>query len=52
MGNYVERLKAKLRIKKLDPKQPINAWLFVLILNIVGFVGYLYLKSNDINLSH
>ena len=50
MPNYFERLKTKLKIKKLDPDQPINAWLFVLILNVVGFLGYFYLKVNDINL--
>ena len=52
MANYIERLKAKLKIKKLDTDQPLKAWLFVLILNIVGFAGYLYLKINNINLSH
>ena len=52
MANYIERLKAKLKIKKLDTDQPLKAWLFVLILNIVGFAGYLYLKLNNINLSH
>ena len=51
MANYIERLKEKLRIKKLDSDQPINAWIFVLILNLVGFAGYFYLKVNDINLS-
>ena len=50
MTNYIDRLKAKLKIKKFDPDQPINAWLFVLILNIVGFAGYFYLKINDIQL--
>ena len=50
MSNYIERLKAKLKIKKLDSNQPVNAWLFVLMLNIVGFVGYLYLKINNIHL--
>ena len=50
MANYIERQKAKLKIKKFAPDQPINAWLFVLILNIVGFAGYFYLKINDINL--
>ena len=50
MANYLERLRSKLKIKKLDRDQPINAWLFVLILNIVGFAGYFYLKINDINL--
>ena len=50
MTNYFERLKAKLKIKKLDSDQPINAWLFVLVLNLVGFVGYFYLKINNIHL--
>ena len=50
MANYIERLKEKLKIKKFDPDQPTNAWLFVFILNIVGFAGYFYLKINDIHL--
>ena len=50
MSNYLERLKDKLKLKKFDSNQPIKAWLFVLILNIVGFVGYFYLKMNDIHL--
>ena len=52
MKNYFERLKAKLKIKKLDSNQPVSAWLFVLILNILGFAGYFYLKINNINLGH
>ena len=50
MTNYIERLNAKLKIKKLDSKQPISAWLFVLILNVIGFAGYFYLKLNNIHL--
>ena len=50
MANYIERLKSKLRIKKLDSNQPINAWLFVLFLNVLGFAGYFYLKINDIHI--
>ena len=50
MANYIERLKAKLKIKKLESDQPIKAWLFVLILNIIGFAGYFYLKVNNIHL--
>ena len=52
MANYIERLKNKLKIKKLDPNQPIKAWIFVLILNLVGFAGYFYLKINNIQLSN
>ena len=51
MAKYIERLKNKIKIKKIDPEQPIGAWIFVLILNIVGFAGYFYLKINHIQLS-
>ncbi|ABM72142.1 Conserved hypothetical protein [Prochlorococcus marinus str. MIT 9515] len=50
MSNYREKLKAKLKIKKLDSDQPIKTWLFVLLLNVVGFAGYFYLKINNIHL--
>ncbi len=52
MANYIERLRNKIKIKKLDSKQPIGAWIFVIILNIVGFSGYLYLKINHIQLGN
>ena len=51
MANYIEKLKDKIKIKKLDSNQPIGAWIFVAILNIVGFAGYFYLKINHIQLS-
>ena len=50
MAKYIERLKDKIKIKKFDSKQPIGAWIFVVILNVVGFAGYLYLKINHIQL--
>ena len=50
MSNYIERLKNKIKIKKFDNKQPIGAWIFVLLLNVVGFAGYFYLKINHIQL--
>ena len=52
MAKYIERLKDKIRIKKLDSNQPIRAWIFVVILNIVGFAGFFYLKINHIELSN
>ena len=52
MKNYVEKLKNKLKLKKLDTQQPIKAWIFVLLLNVVGFAGYIYLKLNDIHLGN
>ena len=52
MAKYIERLKDKISIKKLDSNQPIRAWIFVVILNIVGFVGYFYLKINHIELGN
>ena len=50
MTNYIDRLKDKLKIKKLDSDQPIRAWIFVIVLNIVGFAGFIYLKINNIQL--
>jgi len=52
MAKYIERLKDKIKIKKLDSKQPVGAWIFVVILNIVGFAGYFYLKINHIELGN
>ena len=52
MTNYIERLKNKIKIKKFDSKQPIGAWLFVILLNMIGFAGYFYLKINNIQLSN
>ncbi len=50
MAKYIARLRDKIKIKKFDSKQPIGAWIFVLILNLVGFAGYFYLKINNIQL--
>ena len=52
MAKYIERLKDKISIKKLDSNQPIRAWIFVVILNVVGFAGYFYLKINHIELGN
>ena len=50
MAKYIERLKKKIKIKKFDSDQPLGAWIFVLLLNVVGFAGYFYLKINHIQL--
>ena len=50
MSNYIERFKNKIKIKKFDSNQPLGAWIFVIVLNIVGFAGYYYLKLNHIQL--
>ncbi len=50
MANFIEKLKNKFKIKKFDSDQPIGAWVFVLLLNIVGFAGYFYMKLNNIHL--
>ena len=50
MAKYIERLRDKIKIKKFDSNQPIGAWIFVIVLNIVGFIGYFYLKRNNIHL--
>ena len=50
MANFIEKLKNNLKLKKFRSDQPIGAWVFVLLLNIVGFAGYFYMKLNNINL--
>ena len=49
MAKYIERLRNKLKIKKIDSQQPIKAWIFVVILNVVGLAGYFYLKIHNVN---
>ena len=50
MAKYIERLKDKVKLKKIDSNQPIGSWFFVVMLNIIGFTGYFYLKLNHIQL--
>ena len=52
MSNYIEKLKNKFKVKKLDSKQPIRAWIFVILLNVIGFGGYFYLKINNFQLGN
>ena len=52
MTKYIERLKDKVKIKKFESNQPIGAWIFVIVLNIIGFTGYFYLKVNHIQLGY
>jgi len=50
--NYFYKLKEKFRIKKIDSEQPRETWIFVIILNIIGFLGFFVLKFYGINLSN
>ena len=50
MPKYLERLKDKFKIKKFNSNQPTGAWIFVLLLNLLGFAGYFYFKLNNIQL--
>ena len=51
-NNYFYRLKEKFTIKKFDSEQPKGAWIFVVALNIIGFLGYFILNSYGINLGN
>ena len=48
--NYFYKIKEKFRIKKIDSKQPVGTWIFVITLNIIGFIGLFVLKFYGINL--
>mgnify|MGYP001419581541 FL=1 len=48
--DYFYRLKEKFRLKKLDSEQPKGAWIFVITLNLIGFIGYFVLKFYGISL--
>tara|TARA_Y100001978_G_scaffold196856_1_gene206881 strand:+ start:373 stop:540 length:168 start_codon:yes stop_codon:yes gene_type:complete len=48
--NYFFKLKEKFRIKKIESEQPFGTWIFVITLNIIGFIGLFVLKFNGINL--
>ena len=50
-NNYFYRLKEKLRLKKIDSEQPKGTWIFVITLNILGFIGYFILNFYGINLT-
>ena len=50
--NYLSRLKEKLKIKKIDSKQPRGAWTFVIVLNIIAFLGYLALNFYGIKITN
>ena len=36
--NYFYKLKEKFKIKKFDSDQPSRTWIFVITLNIIGFM--------------
>ena len=44
--SYFYKLKEKFRIKKIDSEQPSGTWMFVIILNIVGLLGFLVYKKD------
>ena len=49
--NYFYKLKKRFSIKNLDSKQPKSIWIFVLALNLIGFIGYIILTSYGIDLN-
>ena len=49
--NYFDKLKKRLSIKNFDSNQPKSIWIFVVILNLLGFIGYFILNIYGIDLS-
>ena len=50
--NYLHKLKEKFVLKKIDSKQPIGTWIFVIILNIFAFIGYFVFNLYGINVTN
>ena len=48
--SYFYKFKEKFSIKKIDSEQPSGIWIFVIMLNIIGLLGFLALKLYGINL--
>ncbi len=46
--DFVGRFKKKFEIKKLDSNQPVRIWSFVIILNLVGFLGLIIFNTSKI----
>ncbi len=40
----------KVKLGTIDKDQPLRLWLFVLGLNLIAFLGFLYLKFKGISL--
>ena len=47
--NYFYKLRKRFSIKKIDSNQPKSVWIFVLTLNLIGFIGYFVLNSYGID---
>ena len=50
--NYFHKFKEKLKIEKVDSKQPTGIWFFVFTLNIIAFIGYYIFNLYGINLTN
>ena len=50
--SYFYKFKEKFSIKKIDSEQPSGIWIFVITLNIIGLLGFFFLKFYGINLSN
>ncbi len=48
LGKFLSRFNKKIAIKKIESNQPIRIWSFVIILNVVGFIGFLILNNYNI----
>ena len=46
--DFIGKFKKKVEVKKIDTNQPVRIWSFVIILNLVGFLGLIILNSHKI----
>ena len=48
LRKFLGRFKQNISVKKLESNQPVRIWSFVIILNIVGIIGFLIINNYNI----
>ena len=48
ISKIFSRFRENIKLKKIESKQPLKLWSFVIILNIIGFGGFLILNIYNI----
>tara|TARA_Y100001978_G_C23624125_1_gene400021 strand:+ start:633 stop:776 length:144 start_codon:yes stop_codon:yes gene_type:complete len=44
-NRFYQRFLEKIKIKKFDQNQPLRIWVFVIFLNFIGLLGYIFINK-------